>query len=795
MNAQAKHHPQLNTGESRLLNGLERALFHNRVPVLLLFLLATLLLGYKALSLRADASFTRMIPTSHPYIQNYLRFEEVLRPQSNVLRIIVENPEGDIFTPAFLETLREVTDKVFYIPGVDRGKLKSLWTPNAVWSEVTTEGVRSGRVIPDGYDGSERALAQVRQNLLRANLFGSLVANDLRSTIIRVPLLDSDPQSGQPLDYGVFSQALEQQVREHFASKGVTIRVIGFAQIIGDLLAAASNIALFFAFTVVLISALLFLYCRCWRSTAVTVATCLLTVICQLGILSLLGYGLDPYSILVPFLIFAIGISHAVQNINLMVSEAAQGHTPIDASRRTFRALFIPGTTALLADAVGFITLLVIDIGVIKQLAITASIGVFVAIFTKMFLLPILMSYVGVSPAAIARQHARAKASWPVFRRLAAVVEPRLAIPLVLASLVLLMVGYQARTDLQIGDLDGGAPEFRPDARYNQDNAYLLEHYTTSTDVYMVMFTTPAEHCARFAAADLANQFERYMRDIEGVESVQSLYDTMRFNILARNEGNPKWAELSRDQYVMNNARSGVPAEQLDSDCSLVPISLYLRDHKAQTLNRISDAVEQFNQQHTAGDYTLLQAAGNAGIEAATNNVIKHSEKVMLVLVFIIISLVVLWEFKSLTVTFALMAPLYLSTVLCEAVMAKMGLGVKVATLPVIALGVGIGVDYGIYLYSRMEHFLRQGMDLRRAYFEALKTTGTSVAFTGITLALGVSTWAFSSLKFQADMGVLLVLLFVWNMMGALVLMPALVSLLQKRSPPALVHDAHELAR
>ncbi|ROL64773.1 RND family transporter [Pseudomonas vranovensis] len=779
MTAQAK----LDTTEKRLMDSLERALFHHRVAVLMLFTLVSLLLGYKALSLHADASFTRMIPSNHPYIQNYLRFEDVLRPQSNVLRIIVENPRGDILDPAFLETLREVTDRVFYIPGVDRGKLKSLWTPNAVWSQVTTEGVRSGRVIPDGYDGSAQALAQVRQNLVRANMLGSLVANDLRSTIIRVPLLDSDPQTGQPLDYGALTQALEQQVREHFNAKGVNIRVIGFAQIIGDLLAAAANIALFFAATVVLISALLLLYCRCWRSTAVTVLTCLLTVLCQLGVLSLMGFGLDPYSILVPFLIFAIGISHAVQNINLMVSEAAQGHGPIEASRRTFRALFIPGTTALLADAVGFITLLVIDIGVIKQLAITASIGVFVAIFTKMFLLPILMSYVGVSRRAVVRQQTRARASWPVFRRLAAVVEPRLAIPLVLCSLVLLVFGYQGRQALQIGDLDGGAPEFRPEARYNQDNAYLLNHYTTSTDVYVVMFKTPAEQCSRFAAADLANQLARQLREVEGVESVQSLYDTMRFNIVARNEGNPKWAELSRDAYVMNNARSGVPSEQLDSDCSLVPVNLYLRDHKAQTLNRVSDAVEQFARQHGGGPFEVLQAAGNAGIEAATNSVIRQSEKHMLVLVFVIIALVVLWEFKSLKVTFALMAPLYLSTVLCEAVMATMGLGVKIATLPVIALGVGIGVDYGIYLYSRLETFLRQGLDMRQAYFETLKTTGTSVAFTGITLALGVSTWAFSTLKFQADMGLLLVLLFVWNMIGALVLMPALVALLGARKP------------
>ncbi|MDD0977572.1 efflux RND transporter permease subunit [Pseudomonas fontis] len=781
MNAHNNLQPQPVGVVQRLVGFTERALFRNRPAVLLLFLIVSLLLCYKALDLRPDASFSRMIPTSHPFIQNYLKFEDVLRPQSNVVRVVVENPKGEIFSREFMETLREVNDRVFYIPGVDRGNLKSLWTPNAVWSEVTTEGVRSGRVIPDGYDGSDASLAQVRQNILRANLLGSFVANDLRSAIIRVPLLENDPQTGQPLDYGAFTQTLEKQVREHFAAQGVQIRVVGFAQIIGDLLAAATDIATFFAITVVLISVLLYLYCRCWRSTAVTVLTCLLTVVAQLGLLSLLGFGLDPYSILVPFLIFAIGISHAVQNINLMMSERGQGYTALEASRRTFRALFIPGTTALLADAVGFIALLVIDIGVIRQLAITASIGVFVAIFTKMFLLPVLMSYVGVSPRGMLQEQQRAHSSWPVFRRLSAVVEPRIAVVLVLASLVLLGLGYHARQDLKIGDLDAGAPEFRPQARYNQDNAYLLKHYTTSTDLYVVMFSTPKEQCSRFAAADLANQLERSLLQVDGVESVSSLYRTMRFGILARNEGNPKWAEFSRDQYVMNNARTGAPSELVDPDCSVAPISLYLRDHKAETLTRVAEAVERFTREHDTGDFRILQAAGNAGIEAATNRVIETSEKLMLVLVFVVISLVVLWEFKSLKVTFALMAPLYLSTVLCEAVMAQMGLGVKIATLPVIALGVGIGVDYGIYLYSRMEGFLHQGLSYRAAYFEALKTTGTSVAFTGVTLALGVATWTFSALKFQADMGLLLVLLFLWNMVGALVLLPAIASLLAGR--------------
>lgn len=187
-----------------------------------------------------------MIPTGHPYIQNYFKFEDVLRPQSNMLRVIVENPKGEILTAEFMETLREVSDRVFYIPGVDRGNLMSLWTPNAVWTEVTTGGIRAGRIIPDGYDGSPESLAQVKLNIQRANMLGSFVGNDFRSTIIRVPLLENDPETGKPLDYGAFTQALEQDVREHFAAKGVNIRVIGFAQIIGDLLAAATDIALFF---------------------------------------------------------------------------------------------------------------------------------------------------------------------------------------------------------------------------------------------------------------------------------------------------------------------------------------------------------------------------------------------------------------------------------------------------------------------------------------------------------------------------------------------------------------------
>ncbi len=767
---------------SRAISALERLLFERRPLVLLVFALVSVVLAWQAVQIRPEASFSKMIPLQHPFITNYLRFEDMLRPQSNVLRVIVENKQGEVFSKDYLERLREINDAVFYIPGVDRGNLKSLWTPNVFWQEVTSDGLRAGRIIPDSYDGSAAALAQVKTNVQRAGILGSLVANDQRSAVILVPLLEHDPQTGARLDYAQFSQALQAQVRERFDSADVHIRVVGFAQIMGDLIRGAAVILLLFAITLTLISALIYLYCRCWRSTLVTIATCLLTVIWQLGLLRLLGVGLDPYSILVPFLTFAIATSHAVQNINLMASEMAKGASRGEAARRNFSVLFVPGSMALIADGIGFASLLIIDIGVIHQLALAASIGVAVALLTKMFLLPVLMSYVGVSERGLQQQRRRDASPRPLWRLVSQVVRPKPALVCVLVSAVLLAGSLYLARHLQIGDLDRGAPEFRASARYNLDNRYLLEHYSTSTDVFVVLLHTPPEQCARFPAADLVSLLEQRLRQVPGVTSTDSLYQRMRQGIYARNEANPKWDELSRDRYVMSAARSAVASEFASTDCSTVPISVFLADHKAETLNKVVSTVAAFTAQYQLPDHELLMAGGNAGVEAATNQVIGVANHRMLALVLAIVGLMVWWEFRSLRVTVSLVVPLYLSAILCEALMAQIGMGVKIATLPVIALGVGIGVDYGIYLYSRLHGFLRQGLGLEAAYFETLKSTGTAVAFTAFTLALGVAPWLFSSIKFQADMGLLLTLLFLWNMLGALLLLPALVALFARVS-------------
>ena len=763
-------------------NWIEKQLFGHRKAVLIVFAVLSLFLGWRALLLKADASFQKMVPASHPYIASYLKYENELRPLTNVVRIAVATTKGDIFTREYQDALKKITDEVFYIPGVDRGNLKSLWTPNVHWLEVTEEGLDMGPVIPKTYDGSLASLDQVRTNVFRSGRIGSLVANDLKSAVILVPLLETHPETGAKLDYAKFSEQLETVVRAKYENDNLKIHVTGFAKIVGDLIAGAGEVLKFFALTFVMTLALLYWYSRCWRSTLTTIACCSLAVIWQLGIVQLLGFGIDPYSVLVPFLTFAIGVSHAVQNINTMASERHRGLSDMDAARMTFRSLFVAGSVALLCDAVGFSTLMVIKIGVIQELAISASIGVAVIILTKMLLLPVLMSYYGVSPSGLAHQARRAASPQRFWRALSRVAEPKFAAVAVAVGVAIFAYGWNARSGLRIGDIDPGAPELRADSRYNKDVAFLTSHYSTSPDVFVVMAQAKAGECGAYPAAAAVERLQSELENVPGVEATDSLFGNMKNVIAFTNGGDLRWYAVSRDRFVSNAAGKSVPGDYYNSDCSMTPVYAYLANHKADTLTRVVAASEDFVARHNGGGVNFLLAAGNAGIEAATNIVVQQSEPLMLMLVYGVVALLVLLEFRSLRVTLAIMLPLYVTSVLCEALMAKLGLGVKVATLPVIALGVGIGVDYGIYIYNKLAQFLARGLPLKEAYFETLKTTGSAIALTGISLALGVATWVFSPIKYHADMGILLTFMFVWNMVGAIVLIPALTALLNPGS-------------
>ena len=330
---------------------------------------------------------------------------------------------------------------------------------------------------------------------------------------------------------------------------------------------------------------------------------------------------------------------------------------------------------------------------------------------------------------------------------------------------------------MKIGDLDPGAPELRRDSRYNQDTAYVTGHYALSSDQFAVIVKTERDGCLKYETLVEADRLGWALRQVPGVQTTVSLADSVRQITAGSFDGSPKWLTLNRNQDVLNFAGQQTSVNNPDLfnlDCSVMPVIAYLADHKAETLDRVLAAAQTFAASHNDNDRAFLLAAGTAGIEAATNIVVREANRTMLLYVYAAVILLCFVAFRSWRAVIVAVVPLAITSILCEALMVALGMGVKVATLPVIALGVGIGVDYALYLLSVQLAQQRKGVPLAEAYRNAVQFTGKVVALVGVTLAAGVITWAFSPIKFQADMGLLLTFMFVWNMIGALVLIPAL---------------------
>ncbi len=781
----------------------ENLVFNYRGTLILICLVLTAIFGWHASRLTVVASFDKMIPGSHSFILNYKANIASLRSLGNAISVVVENKRGDIYDPDYLELLRKVNDTLFLMPGVDRSFMKSIWTPAVRWTENTEQGFSGGPVMPGSFDGSPDKMAELRANVARAGLVGSLVANDQRSSMVFVPLLDLDPRTGQALDYGAFSDALEAKVRA-LQTPATQIYIVGFAKLVGDLIAGLWEVLGYFGVSALIATSLLFRFTRCLRSTAVIVMCSLIAVTWQLGIVNLLGYPLDPYSILVPFLIFAIGVSHGAQKMNGIMLDIGRGTDRYIAARLTFRRLFVAGCSALIADTAGFAVLMVIDIPVIQELALSASVGVSVLIFTNLALLPVCLSYVGVGRKAAARALRHDPVSNDgrrdslAVRFLVALTERRNAVAVLVGTVALAAAGMLVGRDLKIGDLNPGAPELRAHARYNLDNAYITGHYGLSNDQLAVIVKSEQPFgIAKFATLVEMDRLEQELLLIPGVQTTISVAGPLRRFTAGGFEGNPKWMTINRDHFVTDIAVNGVRAarpELANTQYTVAPVIVYLKDHKAETLTQVVQAVEKFAGAHDTAELRFMLAAGNAGIEAATNIVVAKANGVMLFLVYGAVVVLCLISFRSWRATVVAVIPLMLTSILCEALMVALGIGVKVATLPVIALGVGIGVDYALYLLTIQLACLRSGLSLRKSYRIAVQTTGTIVGLVAVTLAGGVAVWAASPIKFQADMGELLAFMFLWNMVGALALTPALSHLLlQPSAVPAAGNDGRSV--
>ena len=737
---------------------IDRLVFGRRLLTLAVFVVVTVALAWLATGLRVDAGFTKLLPVEHDYMQTFLEYRDEFGSADRVA-VAVMARGGDMFTPEFFALLRQVTDAVFFLPGVDRTQVYSILTPNVRYIEVIEDGLMSGDVLPADFEPTAESLAQVRENVIKAGVVGRLVANDFSGALVSAKLQEFDPNTGAKLDYLNVAAELERIRAEASGDDAIAdLHVIGFAKVVGAIAAGAVRVVLFFVITFAITALFVYIYTGSLRFTAMLLACALIAMVWQLGALVGLGFGIDPISILVPFLVFAIGVSHGVQMVSAVRAEAISGAEPLTAARNSLRRLLLPGSVALASDTVGFVTISLIAVPVIQEIAIAASLGVAAIILTNLGLLPVLLSYVTVHDRQREAALARDRRLAPLWARFAGVARRGPALVTIGLAAVLMIVGASYAPEVRIGDQHHGVPELRPTSTYNLDTAAIVERFEIGVDVFTVIAETKSEGCIDYAVMNTLDRFEWQMRNVEGVQSVAALSGAVRKVASGLKEGSLKWRTVPRDPYVLAQTGTYVPTGSglLNADCSAMPVMVYTADHKAVTIERIVDAVKAFNAANANEDIVFRLASGNVGVMAAVNEEVSASQFPILGYVYAAVIILCLLFFRSLAATVCIVVPLAAVSLLAYALMAALEIGLKVSTLPVVALGIGIGVDYGIYIYGQLRLHLAEGLDFATAYVRTLATAGAAVVLTGLTLAAGVATWIVAPLKLQADMGTVL---------------------------------------
>ena len=857
-----------------MLEKLEDIVFRSRLIILGFFAAFTIYSGYYATQQKMTAGFEKQLPAGHEYIQTFQEYRDRLFGSNRII-VVLKQREGVIWNKDYFSTYKDLTDALFYLPGVARHTLTSLWTPNSRYFEITEDGFVADDVIPgtitvDNLDEQcvsrlktaslattcEPALSIIENNVVRGGFVGRLVANDFSAAMVRAELLDLDVKTGERLNYFELAEKLESDIRAKFENDKYEVQIIGFAKLIGDIADGAGTVVQFFGVALILTIMSVYVYARSAVLTFLPLFCSLTSLVWQFGILKLLGYGLDPLAILVPFLVFAIGVSHGVQQINLITAEISKGSSSDEAARASFRGLLIPGSMALVTDLVGFGTLYFIPIQMIQELAITASIGVALKILTNLVMLPVMVSFFKIDDGFAARAAKARETRIRIMQTIGNVANPKAAIVIVFLAIALFVTAFIQSQDRHVGALHAGSPELRKEARYNEDSRAIADKFALGLNLLTVIVETPAEACINYPYMKYLNEFSWYLRNVEGVSLVLSLPYVTRQSSAGFNEGNLKWQALPRNKYalVQSVAPIGTSTGLLDEDCRLLTQLIFLDDAKATTIERVTKAIKTFRDEQPSpvanlmvitdppirdasgyelgiktdvvdngvdsalaitydveqdtpesllealaarglkvtssevDDVSIRLASGNMGVQAAVNEEIEISELPMMMYVYLTIIALVILTYRDWRATIACCVPLTLATFMGYWFMEVLEIGLTVATLPVMVLAVGLGVDYAFYIYNRIQFHLSQGDDVTLSFKKTLNETGMAVVFTALTLAIGVSTWAFSALKFQADMGLLLAFMFMINMVMAVTVLPALAVVLEmivpRKEPP-----------
>lgn len=756
----------------------------NRLPVVGVIAAGTIVLGYFAFQQDVRTVFSDLLPQDHPYIETHEEYKESFGG-SNLVSIMVEVEGGDIFRPEVLQVVHDVTRELREVEGVNSFQIISLASKKLKQVHASTYGIESNPLMWPDVPHDPAELDRLREAVLAHPLvYGSYVSRDLKAALITVDFID------RLMDYETVHRQITGIVAEH-ETDDIEISVVGEPILRGIVSSFLPETMTIFVLTIGALGLILFfVFMRTWRGTLLPLLSAVVTGLWALGIATLLGFNFDPLSIVIAFLITARVISHSVQAVTRFDDYVAQGaESSAAAAEASLTELWKPGQLSVITDAGGILVVALAPIPLLQKAGVIGAIWVFCISITGVVLTPVLLSWIP-RPRSVAHRFdvtPLVDRSLAFFARAAT---DRLRPVILWGSLAILIVSTLLATRITVGDANPGTPLLWPGSEYNLAVAEINERFLGTDRMFVVVRGGEPESLQDPEILRAMARFQRHVELQEEIGGSVSLADLIPSVNRVLNEGNPRFQELGRDALVngellymyLSGADPGDLDRYTDVQYQTGAVTLFFRDHKGSTIRTAVARIKDFIAENGTEAAEWELAGGLIGVLAAVNEVIFAGQIESIALALLVVLITCSVTYRSGVAGVFFMTPVLLSNVVTFGYMAVKDIGLNINTLPVAALGIGLGVDYSIYVVDAIKEGYARSGDMADAIRRAAATAGKGVVVTATPLIATTALWYFfSSLRFQAEMAILIALWMAVSAGSALLLMPAMTATFRPR--------------
>lgn len=750
-----------------------------RIPLLVVLALLTAFFATQIPKVTVESRTIDLFPSTHPYVRTFVKYSDVFGGASRIV-LQVEVQRGTIWQKPVLEKIQRITRAIELLPAVNNYQVLSLAQRKV--KELRMDATRGFRAVPVMWPSvpeTEQEIAEVRGRVLRnRRLYGALVSLDEKAALIVAGFFE------QKLDPVLIHRRIDELVRRE-SDATTRIQAIGRPLLVGSILDQTPRLMQIMAATLLAMLLVLWVYFRNLVGVLVPSLAAAMSAVMGVGFLGLLGQNFDPLVLVIPFIITARAISHSVQIVARFLREAGKhGEGSEGRLRSTLAAsvaLFKPGTLAIVTDVVGILLILLAPIPLLQKLCVMAAFW-----FTSIFLSGMVLSPILLSLLPVKVRESEVRGSDLVTTILRAVgrlcIGPRR--PLVfLVALATVVIGFAFARTVQIGDVHPGTPMLWPSSRYNQDTDLIARRFANTEELTVVVEGASRDAIKQPEVLRAIEAFQRHMEELDEVGATSSLVDVLPSVISVLHGGDPKWELVPNDkqesgfflEMMYGSSEPGDLTRFVTIDSKNANVTLYLRDHRGETLRTVVEHAQRFIDSHPVKHARFRLAGGYGGLLAAINEVVTRLDAQITFASFFTAFLTCVIAFRSLFAGVFFLLPLIGSNYMTYALMGALGIGLDVNALPVVALGVGLGIDYGLYVVEAIQGIYRRGASVPEAVALGIETAGKGVLVTGFTMLAGLAFWWLSFLRFQAEMGVLLLFWMFVSMLGGLILLPAIL--------------------